>query len=65
MAGGIIMKPLFVFFLYFVSTLLFGDNISQEIVKVRIVIKGKDYISYAILSSTEKKNNFFIVGEKL
>lgn len=65
MAGGIIMKPLFVFFLYFVSTLLFGDNISQEIVKVRIVVKGKDYISYAILSSTEKKNNFFIVGEKL
>lgn len=59
------MKPLFVFFLYFVSTLLFGDNISQEIVKVRIVVKGKDYISYAILSSTEKKNNFFIVGEKL
>lgn len=65
MAGGIIMKPLFVFFLYFVSILLFGDNISQEIVKVRIVVKGKDYISYAILSSTEKKNNFFIVGEKL
>ncbi len=65
MAGGIIMRPLFVFFLYFVSTLLFGDNISQEIVKVRIVVKGKDYISYAILSSTEKKNNFFIVGEKL
>lgn len=59
------MKPLFVFFLYFVSTLLFGDNISQEIVKVRIVVKGKDYISYTILSSTEKKNNFFIVGEKL
>lgn len=59
------MKPLFVFFLYFVSILLFGDNISQEIVKVRIVVKGKDYISYAILSSTEKKNNFFIVGEKL
>ncbi|WP_300622166.1 hypothetical protein [uncultured Fusobacterium sp.] len=59
------MRPLFVFFLYFVSTLLFGDNISQEIVKVRIVVKGKDYISYAILSSTEKKNNFFIVGEKL
>ena len=59
------MKPLFVFFLYFVSALLFGDNISQEIVKVRIVVKGKDYISYAILSSTEKKNNFFIVGEKL
>ena len=59
------MKPLFVFFLYFVSTLLFGDNISQEIVKVRIVVKGKNYISYAILSSTEKKNNFFIVGEKL
>ncbi len=65
MAGGIIMRPLFVFFLYFVSILLFGDNISQEIVKVRIVVKGKDYISYAILSSTEKKNNFFIVGEKL
>lgn len=65
MTGGIIMRPLFVFFLYFVSTLLFGDNISQEIVKVRIVVKGKDYISYAILSSTEKKNNFFIVGEKL
>lgn len=65
MAGGIIMRPLFVFFLYFVSTLLFGDNISQEIVKVRIIVKGKDYISYAILSSTEKKNNFFIVGEKL
>jgi hypothetical protein len=65
MAGGIIMRPLFVFFLYFVSTLLFGDNISQEIVKVRIVVKGKNYISYAILSSTEKKNNFFIVGEKL
>lgn len=65
MAGGIIMRPLFVFFLYFVSTLLFGDNISQEIVKIRIVVKGKDYISYAILSSTEKKNNFFIVGEKL
>ena len=65
MAGGIIMRPLFVFFLYFVSTLLFGDNISQEIVKVRIVVKGKDYISYAILSSSEKKNNFFIVGEKL
>lgn len=59
------MRPLFVFFLYFVSTLLFGDNISQEIVKIRIVVKGKDYISYAILSSTEKKNNFFIVGEKL
>lgn len=59
------MRPLFVFFLYFVSTLLFGDNISQEIVKVRIIVKGKDYISYAILSSTEKKNNFFIVGEKL
>lgn len=59
------MRPLFVFFLYFVSILLFGDNISQEIVKVRIVVKGKDYISYAILSSTEKKNNFFIVGEKL
>ncbi|MBM6689691.1 hypothetical protein [Fusobacterium mortiferum] len=59
------MRPLFVFFLYFVSTLLFGDNISQEIVKVRIVVKGKNYISYAILSSTEKKNNFFIVGEKL
>lgn len=65
MAGGIIMRPLFVFFLYFVSILLFGDNISQEIIKVRIVVKGKDYISYAILSSTEKKNNFFIVGEKL
>lgn len=59
------MRPLFVFFLYFVSTLLFGDNISQEIVKVRIVVKGKNYISYAILSSTEKKNSFFIVGEKL
>lgn len=59
------MRPLFVFFLYFVSILLFGDNISQEIVKVRIVVKGKDYISYVILSSTEKKNNFFIVGEKL
>lgn len=65
MAGEIIMRPLFVFFLYFVSTLLFGDNISQEIVKVRIVVKGKNYISYAILSSTEKKNSFFIVGEKL
>lgn len=59
------MKPLFIFFLYFISTFLFGDNLSQEIVKVRIVVKGKDYISYAILSSTEKKNNFFIVGEKL
>lgn len=59
------MRPLFVFFLYFVSTLLFGDNISQEIVKVRIVVKGKAYISYIVLSSAEKQNNFFIVGEKL
>ena len=65
MAGGIIMRPLFVFSLCFVSTLLFGDNISQEIVKVRIVVKGKAYISYIVLSSAEKQNNFFIVGEKL
>lgn len=59
------MRPLFIFFLYFISTFLFGDNLSQEIVKVRIVVKGKAYISYIVLSSAEKQNNFFIVGEKL
>lgn len=59
------MRPLFIFFLYFISTFLFGDNLSQEIVKIRIIVKGKDYISYVVLSSAEKKDNFFIVGEKL
>lgn len=65
MEGGISMKLIIILLFYFITSFLFGENTTQEIVKVNIIIKGNNYITYFILSSQENPNNFFIVGEKL
>lgn len=65
MEGGVSMKLIIILLFYFITSFLFGENITQEIVKVNIIIKGNNYITYFILSSQENPNNFFIVGEKL
>lgn len=59
------MKLIIILLFYFITSFLFGENTTQEIVKVNIIIKGNNYITYFILSSRENPNNFFIVGEKL
>lgn len=59
------MKLIIILLFYFITSFLFGENTTQEIVKVNIIIKGNNYITYLILSSQENPNNFFIVGEKL
>lgn len=59
------MKLIIILLFYFITSFLFGENTTQEIVKVNIIIKGNSYITYFILSSQENPNNFFIVGEKL
>lgn len=59
------MKLIIILLFYFITSFLFGENTTQEIVKVNIIIKGNNYITYFILSSQENPNNFFIVGEKL
>lgn len=65
MEGGVSMKLTIILLFYFITSFLFGENTTQEIVKVNIIIKGNNYITYFILSSQENPNNFFIVGEKL
>ena len=65
MEGGVSMKIIIILLFYFITSFLFGENTTQEIVKVNIIIKGNNYITYFILSSQENPNNFFIVGEKL
>lgn len=65
MEGGVSMKLIIILLFYFITSFLFGENTAQEIVKVNIIIKGNNYITYFILSSQENPNNFFIVGEKL
>ena len=65
MEGGVSMKLIIILLFYFITSFLFGENTTQEIVKVNIIIKGNNYITYFILSSQENPNNFFIVGEKL
>lgn len=65
MEGGVSMKLIIILLFYFITSFLFGENTIQEIVKVNIIIKGNNYITYFILSSQENPNNFFIVGEKL
>lgn len=65
MGGGVSMKLIIILLFYFITSFLFGENTTQEIVKVNIIIKGNNYITYFILSSQENPNNFFIVGEKL
>lgn len=65
MEGGISMKLIIILLFYFITSFLFGENTTQEIVKVNIIIKGNNYITYFILSSQENPNNFFIVGKKL
>lgn len=65
MEGGVSMKLIITLLFYFITSFLFGENTTQEIVKVNIIIKGNNYITYFILSSQENPNNFFIVGEKL
>ena len=65
MEGGVSMKLIIILLFYFITSFLFGENTTQEIVKVNIIIKGSNYITYFILSSQENPNNFFIVGEKL
>lgn len=59
------MKLIIILLFYFITSFLFGENTTREIVKVNIIIKGNNYITYFILSSQENPNNFFIVGEKL
>lgn len=65
MERGVSMKLIIILLFYFITSFLFGENTTQEIVKVNIIIKGNNYITYFILSSQENPNNFFIVGEKL
>lgn len=65
MEGGVSMKLIIILLFYFITSFLFGENTTQEIVKVNIIIKGNNYITFFILSSQENPNNFFIVGEKL
>jgi len=65
MEGGVSMKLIIILLFYFITSFLFGENTTQEIVKVNIIIKGNNYITYFILSPQENPNNFFIVGEKL
>ena len=65
MEGGVSMKLIIILLFYFITSFLFGENTTQEIVKVNIISKGNNYITYFILSSQENPNNFFIVGEKL
>ena len=65
MEGGVSMKLIIILLFYFITSFLFGENTTQEIVKVNIIIKGNNYITYFILSSQDNPNNFFIVGEKL
>lgn len=65
MEGGVKMKFILIFLFYFTFSFIFGKNINQEIIKINIIVKGYNYISYAILSTRENPNNFFIVGEKL
>ena len=65
MEGGVSMKLIIILLFYYITSFLFGENTTQEIVKVNIIIKGNNYITYFILSSQENPNNFFIVGEKL
>ena len=65
MEGGVSMKLIIILLFYFITSFLFGENTTQEIVKVNIIIKGNNYITYFILSCQENPNNFFIVGEKL
>ena len=65
MEGGVSMKLIIILLFYFITSFLFGENTTQEIVKVNIIITGNNYITYFILSSQENPNNFFIVGEKL
>ena len=65
MEGGVSMKLIIILLFYFITSFLFGENTTQEIVKVNIIIKGNNYITYFILSYQENPNNFFIVGEKL
>lgn len=63
--GGINMKFILFFLLYFIPNFIFSKSLDQEIVKVTIFIKGNNYTSYVILSNKENPNTFFIVGEKL
>lgn len=65
MAGGVSMKIILILVFYFISNFIFGKNLPQEIVKINIVVGGNNYITYFVLSSNEKPNSFFIVGEKL
>lgn len=65
MEGGIGMRFLLILLFYFIHTFIFSEEITQEIIKLRIVVRGHDYISYVVLSSKDIPNNFFIVGEKL
>ena len=65
MEGGISMRFLLILLFFFTSSFILGKNLNQEIIKINIVVKGRTYISYVILSSREKPNSFFIVGEKL
>ncbi len=65
MEGGVSMKLIIILLFYFITSFLFGENTTQEIVKVNIMIEGNRYIRYSILCSLENPNNFFIVGEKL
>lgn len=59
------MKIIIILLFYFIPSFIFGENTIQEIVKVNIIVKGNNYITYFILSSQENPNSFFIVGEKL
>ena len=49
MEGGVSMKLIIILLFYFITSFLFGENTTQEIVKVNIIIKGNNYITYFIL----------------
>ena len=60
MEGGVSMKLIIILLFYFITSFLFGENTTQEIVKVNIIIKGNNYITYFILSSQKNPNNFLL-----
>lgn len=65
MDGGVSMKFILFFLFYFIPNFIFCKTLNQEIVKVNIFVKGNNYITYVVLSTQEKPNTFFIVGESL
>lgn len=58
------MKRLAIFFLLF-SIFSHADILNDNLIKVRVIVNSREYISYVMISSDELVDCFYVIKESL